>query len=461
MSSHRDCVSHQSDPPDTSPSRSPSLASLEDASADSSCSGEESSQAESSETSPVVNAAGRVDSSAPPVAAGASDTSRTHMPWKRRLARWSLVSLLTIGLLWLFWSARAALLPFEIGILLAYLLIPVVNALNMVMPRWGAILLVYLGALLIFIGFFAYVVPLLWYQAGQLLNAIPELDIEQIRVQVNEFLGEYKRLVPSEVQDAVQESLNNTYDTIKQNLVSYAQNIGTFILTSTMQVIDTVVFLLGFIIVPIWMFYIINDYRKGHIALNRILPQRIRPDFWAVVTIVDRVLSSYIRGQLVLGIVVACAAGLGLSILNLAGLKVQNVLLLAVVAGFTELIPYIGPVLGAIPAIVVGFFHSPTTGIAVAGLYFLIQVLENNFLVPRIIGDSLDIHPAVLIVLMIVVGQVFGLVGIILVAPLSAMIRDVFLYAYGRLGDTPRPAGALPSGMTSKKLPFKENERDA
>lgn len=375
----------------------------------------------------------------------------------RRLLRWGLVVLSIVAIGWLFWSARDALLPFQIGIVLAYLIFPLVSRLEHFMPRWVAILLVYVVGLQIFIGVVAYVVPLLVFQAEQLLQSLPDFDIQELQVEMNEVLGEYKRLVPTEVQDAVEEGLNTAYDTLKNNLLAYARDIGSLLFSSVLQVINTLVFLTGFIIVPIWMFYIISDYEKGCNTFDTMLPARIRADFWAFVKIINRVLSSYIRGQLILGVIIGSAAGIGLTILNLFGLTVKNVLLLSVVAGVTELIPYVGPILGAVPAIIVGFFHSPTTGIAVAILYLIIQILENNFLVPRIIGDSLDIHPAILIVLMIVFGQVFGLVGIILVAPCAAMARDVFLYVYSRLQDPPRPAGDL-TGLTKEPslLPFEE-----
>jgi predicted PurR-regulated permease PerM len=119
-------------------------------------------------------------------------------------------------------------------------------------------------------------------------------------------------------------------------------------------------------------------------------------------------------------------------------------LLLAIIAGTTELIPIIGPVIGAIPAITLGFFDSVTTGVAVTILYVAIQQLENNFLVPRIVGESVGIHPAILMVLLVVLGQAFGLIGIILSAPLAAVVRDTFIYVNGRLSDPPRPAGLLP-----------------
>jgi hypothetical protein len=80
-------------------------------------------------------------------------------------------------------------------------------------------------------------------------------------------------------------------------------------------------------------------------------------------------------------------------------------------------------------------------------LYIAIQQLENHILVPRIIGESVGVHPAILMVVLVVCSQVFGLLGAILSAPLSAMARDLFLYLYGRLSDPPRPAGVLPERL--------------
>jgi predicted PurR-regulated permease PerM len=158
----------------------------------------------------------------------------------------------------------------------------------------------------------------------------------------------------------------------------------------------------------------------------------------------DRVFSSYIRGQLFLGLIVGTGVGIGLIILNMAGFQVEYVLLLAVLAGVTELIPYVGPTIGATPAVILALFDSPTTAILVGLLYLGVQMLENNLLVPRIIGHSVGIHPAILMVVMVVCSQVLGFVGIILAAPLAAVIRDVFCYVHGRLSEPPRPAGLLP-----------------
>lgn len=367
----------------------------------------------------------------------------------RRIARWLLVlsALYVVG--WLLWQARSALTPFIIGAILAYLFLPLVNRLEGRVPRWAAILIVYALVLAIIITFFAFLVPPLIEQFSQLVRVLP--DIPTIERWVDMLIAEYQQLlanlptnIQSEVQQTVAEVVASALNTIRTNLLSYLRNLGTFLLSSMLSVASTVAFLLGFFLVPFWLFYVLMDQRAGRERLNHVLPEQLRTDFWSVITIIDSDFSGYLRGQLLLGLVVGAAAGIGLGLFNLLGMEVPYVLILAVIAGITELIPIIGPIIGSIPAIVVGFIDSPTTGLAVLLLYVAIQQLENNFLVPRIVGDSVGLHPAILMVLLVVCAQVFGVLGAILSAPMGAVSRDVFLYLYGRLSDPPRPPGELP-----------------
>jgi predicted PurR-regulated permease PerM len=203
------------------------------------------------------------------------------------------------------------------------------------------------------------------------------------------------------------------------------------------NVLNTVTFLIGFLIIPIWLFYVLNDQARARAFIDKLLSPRIRPDFWNIWGIVNKVFSDYIRGQLILGLAVGVMAGLGLLLLRLLGFDVRYILLLALIAGVTELIPIIGPIIGAIPGVLVGFIASdsgPSTGVAVLVVYIVVQQLENNFLVPRIIGESVGVHPAILTVILIAMGQVFGLLGVVLAAPLTAIARDLFVYVYRRLG---------------------------
>jgi predicted PurR-regulated permease PerM len=145
----------------------------------------------------------------------------------------------------------------------------------------------------------------------------------------------------------------------------------------------------------------------------------------------------------------------GLLILGLLGFRIPYILLLAILAGVTELIPIIGPIVGAIPAVLLGFTVSPGAGLAALALYVVVQQIENNVLVPRIVGESIGIHPAVLSVVLIAMGQVFGIIGIILSAPVAAIARDLFVYVYQRL------SGASPAIARSFVHEYARGEQPA
>jgi predicted PurR-regulated permease PerM len=376
----------------------------------------------------------------------------------RQIGRWLLiiVSLYLIG--WLVMNAGSAVTPFIFGGVLAYLFLPLVNFFNRWLPRWLAILAVYLltfGILVLAVGL---VIPPLIAQIADLIRSLP--DIATIQREANRLLEEYEQLlaslppaVQSEVQNAIASAASEGLSTLRANFVNYLQSIGQFLVNSVLSVVNTVTFLLGFFLIPFWLFYVLMDQRAGRDYLDRMIHPRLRADFWAMITIIDHDLSGYLRGQLILGTSVGLAAWIGLTALNIAGMKVPYTVLLAVVAGVTELVPVIGPIIGAIPAILLGLADSPTTALAVTILYIVIQQLENHILVPRIIGESVGVHPAILMVVLVVCSQVFGLLGAILSAPLSAMARDLFLYLYGRLSDPPSPAGVLPERLRPLVMP--------
>jgi predicted PurR-regulated permease PerM len=213
-----------------------------------------------------------------------------------------------------------------------------------------------------------------------------------------------------------------------------------------LQVINTMSFLVGFFIVPIWLFYVLNDQGKGHILIDGLLHPRLRTDFWNVWGIVNRVLSNYVRGQITLSLIIGGLIGIGMLILQLVGFRISYALLLGVISAMTELIPVIGPTLGMIPGVLIGLFVSPMTALAMLLVYVIVQQFESSFLVPRIIGESVGIHPAILTVIVIAMGYTFGLLGIVLAAPAAAVARDLFIYVYRRLDGL--SAGDAKTGLT-------------
>jgi predicted PurR-regulated permease PerM len=110
---------------------------------------------------------------------------------------------------------------------------------------------------------------------------------------------------------------------------------------------------------------------------------------------------------------------------------------LGLIAGIFEVLPNIGPYLGAIPAILIALATDPVSAIWVALAFFIIQMIENLILVPRISGKSVKLHPALVMMVLVIGGQLAGLWGMLIAVPVTAMIRDVFLYLYLRLLDEP------------------------
>jgi predicted PurR-regulated permease PerM len=366
------------------------------------------------------------------------------------VGHWGLVALALYVVGWLLWASRNAMLPFIIGLVLAYLITPIVNRLDRLMPRPLAILNVYAGTLILLVVAFTFVVPPIISQTQQLIASIPPVD--QIQATGNQLLEQYRQNVPEAIRVPLDEGIANALRTAQDNLGTFAQGLGTFMVDQILRVVNTLTFLIGFLIIPFWLFYIINDENQGVQFLNSLLHPRIRPDFWNFWTLIHQVLSGYVRGQLLLGVVVGAAVGAGLLLLQFLGFPVNYILLLAIFAGFTELIPIIGPIIGAIPAVLLALFSSSDpwgTVVAVLLVYIVVQQLENNFLVPRIVGESVGVHPAILTVVLIAMGEVFGLIGVILSAPLAAIARDLFSYTYRRI-DGMAPANALGSVIAHK-----------
>src|SRR3712207_4326882 len=297
------------------------------------------------------------------------------------------------------WMAWDVLLPFQVGAVLAYLLLPLVNRLDRRMPRPLAILLVFGVGLAVFVLALAYLLPILVEQIRAALGIVPTGDqIARLLDRLNQVLAR----LPPDAQTFVQNGITRVVTTVRDNLFTYAQGVLTVLVTSVLGLINTLGFVLGFVVVPFWLFYVLKDEHRGRQAFERLLPPWMRDDVVAVLRIIDRVFSNYVRGQVILGVMVGGAAFLGLNALSLLGIEgIHSTLLLGIFAAITELIPTVGPIIGAVPAVIMGLFTSWEATIAIVLLYVVIQQIENAVLVPRVTGTTLDIHPAILMIVLV------------------------------------------------------------
>ena len=351
--------------------------------------------------------------------------------------RVGLLIVAAVVLALLLYQGREALSPFVVGLLLVYLLNPAVEWLSRHrVPRWIAVLLVYVTVVV---------------GISQALGLMLRPLIEQIRTFVADLPGLQAQAVefyagldlPPAIRQAVDEwlaGLGNGGGGIDPGIFLPVVNLTAGFISG----------IFGYLIIPVWAFYILKDRPQLMASFNRTLPEEWRTDVWAVVGEVQRVFGQWVRAQLFLGVTVGIATFVGLEILNFTVDPIfgRFALLLAVSAGILELLPIIGPIIAAVPAILLAATAGPEAALAALLLYLLVQQLENNILVPKIQGDAVELHPSAVMFSLVIGGAIAGLLGAILALPVTAAGRNVLRYLFRRLsvGDGPaRPAEPGPS----------------
>ena len=261
--------------------------------------------------------------------------------------------------------------------------------------------------------------------------------IDDLNARLADALGWWNRLdLPADIREAIDKAVTD----LLGNIGSLVPAILRPVFSSVLGFVGSV---FGYLIIPVWTFWILKDRPAIVRGFDRAVPVAWRADTWATLGIVRRVFGSWVRGQLILGLVVGVATFVGLMVLGVLVDPVfsKYAVLLSVIAGVLELLPVIGPIIAAVPAVLLGATAGLPAVIAALILYFAIQQLENTILVPKIQGDATDLHPAVVIFSLILGGSIAGLLGAILALPIAATLRDLYVYAFRRAdGMTPEEA---------------------
>ena len=340
------------------------------------------------------------------------------------------------------YMARGALFPFIISIVLAELLYPVVVFLEERMPghdrmpgvtRIVSILTIYVGFAAVVAGILYLTIPPLFAESQEFIETFPEF-YERARSTAEGWSHDFTERVPVEVRMEIEEAV-----AAGGNVLA---NAGRGIIQRTVSgVANAVTLVIGLAIVPFFLFYILKDREDVVGGVYPMMSERGRNHTRNVIFMVNRVIGSYVRAQLLSATIVGVLVFVGLSIL---GIKFAAIL--GLVAGLFGLIPIIGPVLGAVPGLLVTLASSPSQVIWVALVYVIVQLVENNVISPRIHGRAVRLNPAIIMATLVVASEVAGLWGVIVGVPIVAAARDVFVYFYkewdsGTTEDTPIAEG--------------------
>lgn len=360
--------------------------------------------------------------------------NRVHIMSKNwsETTKWLVIISGLLALVWIVYRFSRIISPLTIAVILAYVLNPPVKflAAKTRLSRTLAVVSVYLALVVLLSLALVSFVPSLIQQVKSI-----NVDFQNIVEGISRFFEQPLSIFGFSID------LLDVYEEVSGAL----QSIVSPLASRTVSVlIDLASGLAWLIFVLIVSFYLLKDVGKLARSFDKLVPADYRDEFRQLGGKINVIWSAFFRSQLVLCAVVGTVVGVALAIVG-----VRNALILAIIAGVLEIIPNIGPTIAAVPAVLIAYFqgsaHLPLSNgwftLLVIGLYVVIQQLENNILVPRIIGRSLNLHPLVVIIGAIAGASLAGILGIFLAAPILASLRIVGNYAHCKLLDLePFPA---------------------
>ncbi|MDT2759202.1 AI-2E family transporter [Enterococcus xiangfangensis] len=309
--------------------------------------------------------------------------------------------------------------PMIFALLLYYLLNPVVNFLSKKgLPRLISIVLTYVVIIgLLFFGG-ARLIPVIQTQAQDLITQFPKY--------VDDLQNAIKNILDATPFAASSDQALNSLDKLTKEAWSYlgenwqdgAKGLGTLFsaVSSTAITLFT-----G----PIIAFFLIQNPHKLYNAMIELIPPRFRKDSSALVKIANQQLGAFLKGQVIASLLLGLIYWI---VFLLLGMEFATVIALA--AGILSIIPYIGSFLAFIPGVFIAFQDSTFMVVKFVIAWFVVQLLHGDLVVPRVMGDKLKIHPITILVVLLVMGDLLGLVGVIFGIPIYSMVKLIVVFAF-------------------------------
>lgn len=332
----------------------------------------------------------------------------------RKLSHYLIFFAVLLVSIYFLYMVREVLLTFFLGALLAYLLFrPVCYIEKKGLKRVWAIIVLYLGVAAILGIILALAVPGLVRELSKLAELYP-----QYAEQAQQMAGRIDQInAPEQLSQVINKNLGKIESYIYQALNSFLSGFYNFLGK-----------ILALIFSPILAFYIMNDWEKIRESFLNLFSPRARHEITMISHQIDNVLIEFIKGHLM----VAAFVGSGIGI-SAALIGVKFPLLIGILSGVTNLVPYFGPILGGMPAIALAASESFRLALYMTIAIVVIQQLESNLITPKIIGDKLGLHPLVIVFAFLAGGKLLGIWGMLFAVPITAILKVIVGWSYLKL----------------------------
>lgn len=301
------------------------------------------------------------------------------------------------------------------AIALSYILNPLVNIIEKRgIKRSYSVLIIFLALIVLIILALVAIVPKLSAEFRNLVKQLPDY-FNKIYDYFNDLFIRYSNYIdnmPPEFQ-AIKEAILENLNTIQVDILNYLGNITSSMITTFSKIAS-------FVIVPILTFYFLRDkdYFKKRIIL--LIPKKQRKDIVQIGRDIDKALGKFIRGQLLVCAFVGISTSIALLIIG-----VDFAVIIGLVAGIADIIPYFGPVIGIFPAVIFALLEGPMKALWVIISFIIIQQIEGDIIAPKIVGESVGVHPVVIMLALLIGGSYFGIIGMIFAIPMTIVIKTV------------------------------------
>jgi predicted PurR-regulated permease PerM len=372
--------------------------------------------------------------------------------WRSPAVRFGILLAGLALLIWLFVALHAVVTPFVVAFALAYFLNPPVNALEGLFRRWGPrrkgepvvpprtaavgiLLLLVAGALALFFGL---AVPAAFHQVGDAVSKLPE-DVTSLRTKLEprlQRLGERYPAQAAEIRARVEAFFS-------ENIGSILERTTHFIETTLLRLFSVAMGAFGLLVVPIFAAYLLYDMNHINEGAKELVPLRYRSYAYSRMEQVDGRLSAFVRGQLTVCLIMTVFYG---TVLSLFG--VPMALLVSVLIGICHLVPFVCTVVGLPLVALLTLVDSQSLGHAavVVAVVAAGQFLEANVISPKIVGHGVGLHAVIIILAVLVGGELFGIIGMLVAVPLAATLSvfwsdllDLYLASDFYRGEPPPP----------------------
>ncbi len=331
---------------------------------------------------------------------------------QKRASAWCLIAAVVVLALWLL---GPVLTPFVVAAVLAYALTPLVNRIdrfgNGRMPRVIAVIIVEVLFLIALLGLLLLIVPILVKELPMMREQIPVLA-DRLNTGLSPWLAQFGINVALDVPSIkafALKYLNANYEDAFGSLLSSLKLGGSVALTLVGNAM----------LIPVALFYLLMDWDRFVARLLELVPLGMRAGVDSFTDEADSVLGQYLRGQLLVMLIMAAFYAIGLALFGL-----DLALPIGVFTGLAMFIPYVGFGIGLILAVLAGLlqFAGLKVLVMVSVVYGIGQVVESLFLTPRLVGERIGLHPLVVIFALLAFGQLFGFVGVLIALPASAVL---------------------------------------